>query len=145
MACGSSTRCVTWWRSGPARRLARSSGCTCAAKTSRSVGQLHHGDEEVVDLAEHIHEPLEVDGLADVGVGRQGVTAQDVLFGLTFRRPLAVPADLGRPWAVAPLQPRCAWPVNRATDEFPPRPALHGYLTGRRLRRAPCTARQASA
>ena len=44
--------------------------------------QAHHRDEELVDLADHLDEPLEVDRLGDVGVGVQVVAAQDVLLGL---------------------------------------------------------------
>src|SRR3954451_8062710 len=49
---------------------------------SYSAGELDHGDEEVVDVADHLDEPVEVDRLAHVGVGVQAVAAHDVLLRL---------------------------------------------------------------
>ena len=45
-------------------------------------GELDEGDEEVVNLADDVHEAGEVDGFGDVGVGVQVVAAHDVLLGL---------------------------------------------------------------
>src|SRR5690554_135690 len=47
-----------------------------------AAGQADDQDEEVVDLAHHGDEPLEVHGLGDVGVGVEVVAAQDVLLRL---------------------------------------------------------------
>ena len=72
------------WRTRRRSRAPRTppSATSWSAGSEKSRGQLHHGDEEVVDLPDDVHEGLEVHRLADVGVGVQGVAAQDVLLGL---------------------------------------------------------------
>src|SRR6266508_2191850 len=82
--CGSSSRRST--RIGPSqvrrRRCVRRLVKRRAVKRSALRRQLHHAHEEVVDLADHGNEALEVHRLGDVGVGVQLVAAQDVLLGL---------------------------------------------------------------
>src|SRR3954463_9152239 len=66
---GSTTGCAT----------SRTSEVTWSTRSSRTRRQLHDADEELVDLADHRDEPLEVDRLGHVGVRVQLVAAQDVL------------------------------------------------------------------
>src|SRR5215813_9496627 len=54
--------------------------------SARRAGQLDERQEEVVDLPDHADEFVEIDGLTDIGVGVQRVTAQDVLFRLRGRQ-----------------------------------------------------------
>src|SRR4051794_25032631 len=51
-------------------------------RDSAAARELDHGDEELVDLAHHLDEAVEVDGLGHVRVGVQLVGAQHVLLEL---------------------------------------------------------------
>src|ERR1700740_525540 len=71
----------SWFGCVPSR-LPQENSLKPGTREGGAARQFHHGEEEVVDLADHVHEALEVHRLAHVGVGVQGVAAQDVLFRL---------------------------------------------------------------
>src|SRR5690606_29317141 len=71
----SSTRSATSWASCTTRTTWSRSRLLAAAR------EPDDRDEELVDLPDHRHEPVEVDGLGHVRVGEQLVAAQDVLLG----------------------------------------------------------------